>query len=375
MAAIMFAAILLDRPAISMRNLALAAFIVVALEPESVAEPGFQMSFAAVAALIASWEAWRGRRRLRLADDGVIPGSWLVRAAIGAVGAVLLTSLVAGLATAPFSAYHFERVATYSMLGNLFAAPLVSAVIMPFGLLTLVVLPFGLEALPLSVMARGIEFLLRISDWVASLPGAEITAPPISPTSLLLITGGMMWLCFWRLAWRLLGAPIILLGVLLIPLLASPADMMIAADGKTVAVRDSEEVLRISGGRAGSYIVEQFLAEEAEPERDQTSLRSGIVCDPSACLLAGRAGILVSHVLDPGAVRRRLPARRRHHHPIAGTARLRGSPGCGPASARRLRRPLDYLGGCETRSGLYRRDGTNRFAAAVAGGRHSANEL
>jgi competence protein ComEC len=301
MAAIMFTAILLDRPAISMRNLALAAFIVLALEPESVSEPGFQMSFAAVAGLIASWEAWRSRQRLRIADESVMPGSWLLRAGVGAIGAVLLTSLVAGLATAPFSAYHFERVATYSLLGNLFAAPLVSAVIMPFGLLTLVVLPFGLEALPLSVMVGGIDMLLHISDWVASLPGAEISAPPISPLSLLLITGGMLWLCLWRLRWRLLGMGSILLGVLLIPLLAAPADMLIAADGKSVAVRDPSGTLRISGGRAGSYIVEQFLAEEAEPERDAASLRSGIACDSAACLLPGRGELVVSHVLDPAA--------------------------------------------------------------------------
>jgi competence protein ComEC len=99
----------------------------------------------------------------------------------------------------------------------------------------------------------------------------------------------------------MLGLGAILLGVLLIPLLAAPADMLIAADGKSVAVRDPSGILRISGGRAGSYIVEQFLSEEAEPERDAASLRSGIVCDPLACLLPGRGAILVSHVLDPSA--------------------------------------------------------------------------
>ena len=77
---------------------------------------------------------------------------------------VAVTTLVAGLATAPFAAYHFERVATYSLLGNLLAAPLVSAIIMPFGLLSLAVMPFGLEALPLAVMAWGIEMLLAVSE-------------------------------------------------------------------------------------------------------------------------------------------------------------------------------------------------------------------
>jgi competence protein ComEC len=219
MAVIMFAAILVDRPAISMRNLAIAAFIVLAFEPEGVTEPGFQMSFAAVAALIAGWEFWRDRRALRLADDDGLPGLRFVRVAWRAVAGVAITTLIAGSATAPFAAYHFERVATYSLLGNLLAAPLISAIIMPFGLLSLVAMPLGLEALPLTVMARGIDILLAISAWVASLPGAEVTAPPIAPASLVLIAGGMLWLCLWRRSWRLLGAPAIAAGLVLIPVL------------------------------------------------------------------------------------------------------------------------------------------------------------
>src|SRR5690606_35153170 len=149
MAAIMMAAILLDRPAIAMRNLAIAAFVVIALEPESVVEPGFQMSFAAVAALIAGWEVWRRRAVLRLADDASLPGLKAARLVWTWILGVALTTLIAGSATAPFAAYHFERVASYSLLGNLLAAPLVSVVIMPFGMLTLVVMPLGLEVLPL----------------------------------------------------------------------------------------------------------------------------------------------------------------------------------------------------------------------------------
>src|SRR5688572_19891469 len=162
MAVVMFAAILLDRPAISMRNLAIAAFLVLAMEPESVLEPGFQMSFAAVAALIAAWEVWNQRRIRRLVDEDSLPGWGAARMLGRAVLAVCLSSLVAGLATAPFSAYHFERIASYSLLGNLLAALLVSAIIMPFGLLTLIAIPLGLEALPLRIMAWGIDILLLV---------------------------------------------------------------------------------------------------------------------------------------------------------------------------------------------------------------------
>lgn len=301
MAAIMFAAILVDRPAISMRNLAIAAFVVLALEPESVTEPGFQMSFAAVAALIAAWEIWRDRPRLRLADDDVLPGMRAARWASRAVTGVAITTLVAGLATAPFAAYHFERVASYSLLGNLLAAPLVSAIIMPFGLLTLLVMPLGLEALPLWVMARGIELLLAASDWVAVLPGAEMTAPPIAPVSILLMAGGMLWLCLWRLRWRLLGLPAIALGLVSIPLLVDLPDILVAPDGKAVAVRDAAGRLRVSGGRADSYVVEQFFDEEPGPVPEPAALREGVRCDDLACLLTATSGLQVSHVSDPAA--------------------------------------------------------------------------
>jgi competence protein ComEC len=301
MAAIMFAAILLDRPAISMRNLALAAFVVLALEPEGIVEPGFQMSFAAVAALIAGWEGWRDRSRPELASGDGLPGLRLVRAAGAALGAVLLTSLVAGFATAPFSAYHFERIATYSLLGNLLAAPIVSAIIMPFGLLALVLLTVGLEALPLWVMARGIEVLLWISDWVASLPGAELSGPPMAPISLLMISAGLLWLCVWRLRWRLLGAIPIAAGILLVPILASPPDILISGDGKTVGVRDESGSLRISGSRAGSYVAEQFVAEAGGRGSSSGTLRTGVRCDRDACLLAGVEGMTVSHVMRPAA--------------------------------------------------------------------------
>lgn len=301
MALILFAAALLDRPAISMRNLAIAAFVVIAVEPEGVVEPGFQMSFAAVAALIAVWEFWRDRRAARLADDDVIPGFWLVRLVWQALLAVAITTLVAGFATGPFAAYHFERVATYSLLGNLLAAPLVSLIIMPFGLLSLAVMPLGLEALPLAAMAWGIEVLLKVAAFVASIPGAEVRPPQISATSLIVIAAGMLWLCLWRRRWRLFGLPVIGIGFALIPFLVDPPDILVSPDGKVVAVRDGEGVLRVSGARAGSYTVEQFFDEEGNPPSDAATLRKGVRCDDTACLLTDPNGGLVSHVLDPAA--------------------------------------------------------------------------
>jgi competence protein ComEC len=301
MAVVMFAAILMDRPAISMRNLAVAAFIVLAAEPESVVEPGFQMSFAAVAALVAGWEAWQARSRRRLVDEDVLPGSWLIRWARSALAGVALTTLIAGLATAPFAAYHFERIATFSLLGNLLAAPLVSAIIMPFGLLTLVAMPLGLEPLPLAVMVWGIDALLWIAATVANLPGADLQAPPMSGGSLLVVAAGMLWLCLWRLRWRLFAVPVIGLGLLLAPALVHAPDLLVAADRMVVAARDGGGKLRVSGGRTGSYVVEQFFDEERGPPPDGGALRQGVACDELGCLLTASGGRRVAHVHDPAA--------------------------------------------------------------------------
>jgi competence protein ComEC len=301
MAAIMFAAILVDRPAISMRNLAIAVFVVLALEPEGVVEPGFQMSFAAVAALVAGWEAWHQRQRVRLVDEPVLPGLPILRYLGRGLLGVALTSLVAGLATAPFAAYHFERVATYSLLGNVLTAPLVSAIIMPFGLLSLVAMPFGLEQLPLIVMAAGTDALLWISDWVAGLPGADARAPPITVLSLSLMTAGMVWICLWRTRWRLFGVAAIVAGLALIPVRSAGPDLLIAPEGDVVAVRDLTGVLRVSGSRAGSYTVEQMLENEPNPVPDVEALRTGVACDPAGCILRSGESIVVAHVHRPEA--------------------------------------------------------------------------
>jgi len=109
----------------------------------------------------------------------------------------------------------------------------------------------------------------------------------------------MLWLCLWRLRWRLLGVPVIVLGLASIPFLVDPPDILVAPDGKAVAVRDPGGVLRVSGARTGSYVVDQFVDEESDPPFDAATLRGGTRCDPNACLLDSRGALLVSHVSDP----------------------------------------------------------------------------
>ena len=130
MACVAFGAILLDRPAISMRGLALAALIVVLLFPDSVLEPGFQMSFAATMAQVALFEMMqRAPHAPALPAPGPVIG--LLQAGVNGLGGVILISLVAGLATDPFVIYHFQRFSIDALPANLIAAPIRSFLVAP----------------------------------------------------------------------------------------------------------------------------------------------------------------------------------------------------------------------------------------------------
>lgn len=160
MAATMFGAVLLDRPAITLRNVAIAALVIIAWNPFAVMQAGFQMSFAATAGLVSVYETIR-RARMRAhgvgahARDGGGPVSGILSRMKLVFVALVITALVGGLATAPFAAYHFNRIAPYGLLGNVLAMPLVSFIIMPAGVLSGLAFAFGLEALPLRVMGAG----------------------------------------------------------------------------------------------------------------------------------------------------------------------------------------------------------------------------
>ena len=146
-----------------MRVVAIAALVILILTPESWIDPSFQMSFAAVVALIAAYEWWNARR----IPDAEPPGMFM--RAVRMIGAAAVTSLIAGLATAPFAAFHFNRFADYGVAANVIVMPIVSFVIMPAGVLALILMPLGLEWLPLAIMGKGIEAML--SSPIGSHPG------------------------------------------------------------------------------------------------------------------------------------------------------------------------------------------------------------
>lgn len=230
MAGLVFVAILLDRQALSMRSVALAAGVILLLFPESLLNPGFQMSFSAILMLIAAYEWWQMRQS---DDDRVRPGWW--GRSWRYVAGIVVTSLIAGFATMPFGAYHFHRLQLLGVLGNLVAVPLTGFVIMPAMVLAYVLLPFGYEWPALKVMGWGLDGVTSSAAWVAEMPGADITVPQFSIWALVLMCLGGLWLAIWRQRIRLIGILFILAGVALVPFYGRPT-VLVSAEGR-VAVR------------------------------------------------------------------------------------------------------------------------------------------
>ena len=200
MTAVALGAVLIDRPAFTLRGLGVSAMIIVTLAPESVVDAGFQMSFAATAALIAAFE-----RRAAPAVIGATPGLLLggLASTWRVLSDMLLASLVAGLATDPFAIYHFQRFSVYGLAANLAATPLISFVIAPASVLAAVLAPFGLADWPLTVMSGALDMVRAIGGVFAERPEAVRTLPAAPAVAFLLAVGAISWMCLWagRLRW------------------------------------------------------------------------------------------------------------------------------------------------------------------------------
>jgi competence protein ComEC len=279
MIAVALIAIIFDRSALSMRTVAIAAAVVLVLTPEAWMDPSFQMSFAAVAALIAAYEWWATRRIADVEPPGIF------RRAARMVAAAAATSLIAGLATAPFAAYHFNRFSDYGVPANVMVMPLVSFAIMPAGVLALLLMPFGLEAIPLAVMGEGIEAMLAVAHWVSSWPGATQAVGAMRIESLALITAGGLWMAVWQASWRLLGIGLVAAGMATAALTTQP-DVLIAADGDNVAIRGSDGQLHLLSSRRGRFDAEIWLRRDGD-QREFADIRAdhpmGFVCDATGC--------------------------------------------------------------------------------------------
>jgi competence protein ComEC len=232
-----FGAMLFDRRAISLHTLAISALVIVAAQPEAVTQPGFQMSYAATAALVALAELWP-----RPVREISIP--WPIRFAQGAgtvLQASLAASFVAGMATGPFALQHFNRISTFGLVSNLLVEPISTFLMMPALAIAAVLAPLGLGGPPLHVAGFAIHLMNQISDVTSTLPFAQVTVASAPNWTLPAAFLGLLWLCLWRGPVRWAGLPLAL-AVSLAPRPPAP-DLWISADGAAFAVRDHGQAI------------------------------------------------------------------------------------------------------------------------------------
>jgi competence protein ComEC len=282
---IVFAAILIDRLRISMRICAIAAVVVLVLDPASLVGVSFQMSFGAVVALIAVYETFGGKL------GRILRGRSLLAEVVAYCGAVAVTTLVATLGTYPFSIYHFHHIALYSPLANVIAVPLSAMWTLPWGVVTCLLMPLGLERLALVPMGWGIEVTIWVAQHVSSLPGNVWTTPRLPAAGLLVISLGGLWLCLWRGSWRRWGGVAIILGFIGM-MLTRPPDIVIADVGRFVAARGTDGHYFVSADK-GESMARSFLAEETgEPLKDWPEAGIGaeaaLDCAKASCLYTAR---------------------------------------------------------------------------------------
>ncbi|MBF9232543.1 ComEC/Rec2 family competence protein [Microvirga alba] len=297
MTLVMFGAILVDRPALSTRNLAIAALLVLAREPEALLGPSFQMSFGAVAAMMALVPLMQGRRP-ESRQRSLIERAF--HATSQSVLGLLTTTLVASLATAPFSVYHFQTLNPYGLIGNTLALPLVSFVVMPSAVLGVLAFPFGLDRPIWQVMGIAVSRVLEVSSWVGGLEGSTVVIPALGLGAFAFLSAALLVLTLPASSLRWLAVVPAAAGL---ALAATPNrfDTYVDRDGAGAAIRNRTGQLTLVG-KASGFVAEQWLRADGDGRSaDDAGLRRDARCDKVGCIVENAPQRSVAFVQDVSA--------------------------------------------------------------------------
>lgn len=313
MTLIVFGAVLAHRRALSMRNLALAALLLILLEPETVVGPSFQMSFCAVMGLIALYEragvASAAQEGLILTQAEVParetpPQSLTARVLHWVAGhgkALILTTLVAELATAPFALYHFQQLQPLGLLGNALVLPLIAVVVMPAALIGMMALSFGLDTWVWVAMGWGVDLMLAMARFVAALPFSVVSVSAPAGWAMALAVFGFVWMALWTSAIRWAGMPLVALGFAFAWAGPKP-DLFVTGDGKAAALRTADGRIALVGPSPGGFVLEQWLRATGDPRKAKDpTLKAAALCDRTACILKDSEGYPVAFIKQASA--------------------------------------------------------------------------
>jgi competence protein ComEC len=277
-----YLAIILDRSPISLRLVAFAALVVLVVAPESLVSVSFQMSFAAVAALVVFfdwlrpyWAEWNRR-----------PG-WLIKIALY-IFSICMTTVIATLATAPFSLFHFQQLALYGLPANALAVPITSFIIMPAIVLTLLTMPFHMEYLPLKVLEWGMSLVLSIAHKIAELPHGVLLVEMWPHYALVLTVIGLIIFGLWQGRFRFAGIMPVIAALVMVAA-HKPPEIHLSQKFDLAAYRDSND-LYVSGRRKNKFSIEAWermygLSESAAKTWPKEGQEGAMNCDERACRL------------------------------------------------------------------------------------------
>lgn len=277
-ALLVLAGIALGREAITLRMVAAGALIVLLIWPDSLAGASFQLSFAAIVAIVALHESPRARAWFARRDEG-----WPARI-LRALAALILTGLAVEIALAPIALFHFHRQGLYGAFANVVAIPLTTFVIMPLEALALLLDLAGLGAPVWWLTGQALSLLLWLAHTAAGAPGAVALLPAMAPAAFALMIAGGLWICLWRTRLRLWGLVPLALGA--VSALATPAaDLIVTGDGRHLALRTPDGALALLRPRAGAY-VRDTLAEASGAEPDFLDLEAlpNAACSEDSCV-------------------------------------------------------------------------------------------
>ena len=281
---LVFGAVLFGRRALTMRNVAIAGLIVIATDPASVFRPSFQLSFAAVVALVGAYENFRSERAR---DASLFAHAWAYGKGI------VVTSVIAGAATVLFSIYHFQQTSPLGVVGNLATLPLVGFIMMPAALIAVLLMPFGLEQPFLFAMGWSIDRMLEMAAVVASWSEHLRASPLLTPWALGIGLAALCWFAFFKDRWRLVG-PALAVPLVIVFAVDHAPDVLIADTTRAVVVRGADG-LELADGKPQSFALEVWRDTYADP----IAVPAKVSCDSVACIGESAIGFTYAIIDDP----------------------------------------------------------------------------
>lgn len=276
---IIMAAVMLDRDPFTLRIVAFSAMVILLLSPEALAGASFQLSFAAVAGLVAVYESTRGWWAEQFRD-----APWYRRYSLYLCGTCLST-FVAGVATAPFSLYHFASMSlTGGMVANLIAVPVSSFITFPAGLIACLLMPLGLEGWALWVTEKSLALIMNVAEAVAAWPQAAQHSDAWPVELLAVMALGGIWLAVWQGRMRYAGLAPIVIACALIPFAPRP-DILVSSKVDLFGVRGPDGMLWISSKTKDRFIRDGWVEREGGQGVAYWPEGEGrvISCTPGAC--------------------------------------------------------------------------------------------